>query len=294
MNLQQVEFPHQNKMAQPLVSVIIPVYNRLNFLKEAVESVLRQTYKNYELIIVDDGSTDDTPLIKEIFPPIKYIRHPENKGVAAARNTGIKNSHGELLAFLDSDDLWLPEKLEKQVEFMNQNPDLLISQTEEIWIRNGKRVNPRKKHKKEGGNIFFRSLELCLISPSAVILKRELLKEVGLFDEDLKAAEDYDLWLRITWKYPVGLLPQPLVIKRGGHPDQLSRTTPVIDRYRIIALKKLLLSVPLSNAQRSAVLKELQRKCWIVYNGALKKNNSEIIDFCQNIAGETGIKLKGG
>ncbi len=277
---------------KPLVSVIIPVYNRYQFLKEAIDSVLSQTFQNFELIIVDDGSDNTSYLINnEYKDKIIYIRHKTNRGVAAARNSGIKVASGKLIAFLDSDDLWLPKKLEEQVIYMEKNPDILISQTEEIWIRNGKRVNPKKIHKKEGGYIFERSLKLCLISPSSVIIRKELLDKVGLFDEELIAAEDYDLWLRITYRYHVGLLPKYLVIKRGGHLDQLSRRTPIIDKYRIISLRKLLLSENLSNQQRELTKEELKRKCRIVYTGALKRNNEEIINFCQKISSEFRFKL---
>ena len=276
---------------EPIVSVIIPTYNRYNFIKEALNSVFSQTYKKLEVIVVDDGSTDETEKITGEFPEIIYLSHKKNMGVAAARNTGIKASSGEFITFLDSDDLWLPEKIEKQVDFFKKNPDYPVVQTEETWIKNGKKVNPRKIHKKEGGYIFERSLKLCLISPSAVMMKRELFDEVGLFDENLKAAEDYDLWLRITWKYPVGLLPEPLVIKQGGHKDQLSRTTRVIDRYRIIAMKKLLLNTPLSEEQKEVVIRELKNKCRIVYQGAVKRNNQEIINFCKNIEKELNITL---
>ncbi len=280
------------KSGQPFVSVIIPVYNRYDFVRRAIDSVLSQTYRNFELIVVDDGSTDDTSRVKSDYGDrIRYVRHPDNRGVAAARNTGIREAAGEWIALLDSDDWWLPEKLEEQINYLLDHPQFPIAQTEEIWIRNGRRVNPRKIHEKEEGYIFPRSLQLCLISPSAVIIKRELLDEVGLFDESLPAAEDYDLWLRITYKYEVGLLRKPLIVKIGGHPDQLSRTTPVIDRYRIEAIRKILRAGVLDTEQRKLAIEELTKKCRIVKNGALKRDNRELLDFCEEISGEFSLKI---
>jgi len=134
-----------------LVSVIIPTFNRAWILEEAVDSVLSQEFQDFELIVVDDGSTDNTWDILNGYQENVILVRQENKGVSAARNRGIGLASGELIAFLDSDDLWLPKKLSAQVEFFNSNPDALICQTEEIWIRNGVRVNPKKKHKKPSG-----------------------------------------------------------------------------------------------------------------------------------------------
>ena len=195
---------------KPLVSAIIPTFNRGWIVAEAVESILNQDYPNIETIVIDDGSTDDTA--KQLFPyldRITYIKQ-ENKGVSAARNLGIKKSSGKLTAFLDSDDLWTKEKISCQVNFFQNNPDAMICQTEETWIRNGKRVNPKQKHKKPSGMIFEPSLNLCLVSPSAVMIKKELFKTTGYFDENLPACEDYDLWLRISATQPIFLINKPL------------------------------------------------------------------------------------
>jgi len=187
----------------PLVSVIIPTYNRALYLKEAIDSVLSQDFCDFELIVVDDGSTDATSdIIDSYNGAFRYIcqRH---RGVSAARNTGISHAKGTFVAFLDSDDLWLPKKLSAQVDFFREHPEALICQTEEIWIRNGTRVNSKKRHKKYSGDIFEKALPLCIVSPSAVMIKKNLFDLVGLFDESLPVCEDYDLWLRISARYPV-------------------------------------------------------------------------------------------
>ena len=254
----------------PAVSVIIPTFNRRRLVEQAIDSVLTQEFGDYELIVVDDGSTDDTAAALAVYGDrIRVLRQP-NRGVSAARNTGIRAAKASLIAFLDSDDLWRPAKLTRQTAFLQAHPDALICQTEEIWIRNGVRVNPAKKHRKQSGMIFERSLELCLVSPSAVMMHRRLLDEVGLFDERLPACEDYDLWLRISCRHPVYLIDDPLIVKRGGHADQLSRS-PGLDRYRIRSMANLLESDRLDPAQAAAVRRVLQRKCAIYVQGCLKR-----------------------
>lgn len=254
----------------PEISVIIPTYNRASMVVEAVESVLAQDMTDFELIVINDGSTDETEEKLSVYGSrLKYYQQ-ENAGVSAARNRGVTFAAAPLIAFLDSDDLWLPSKLQVQHTYMTENPEIHICQTEEIWWRNGRRVNPRKHHQKASGDIFQRSLDLCLVSPSAVMMRRELFQKVGYFDEELPMAEDYDLWLRVAVDYPVVLLPEPLVIKRGGHSDQLSARKG-IDRYRIEALEKLLNSGRLSPEQYNWTWKALQRKCQIYGQGCLKR-----------------------
>jgi glycosyltransferase involved in cell wall biosynthesis len=254
----------------PNVSVIIPTHNRRDFVREAIASVLAQTYQDFELIVVDDGSTDDTSEIVREFPGIRYIVQ-ENRGVSAARNRGVSHSSGGMLAFLDSDDLWQPRKLEAQIGFFAARPEARICQTEEIWLRNGVRVNPRNKHKKPTGDIFARSLHLCLVSPSAVMMRRELFECMGGFDESLPACEDYELWLRITAIEPVHLIETPLAIKRGGHVDQLSHRFWGMDRFRVAALCKLLASDVLTPEQRRQAEEVLLAKCRILAQGARKR-----------------------
>ncbi len=256
---------------QPLVSVIIPTYNRAALVRRAVASALAQTYSGYEVLVVDDGSTDPTlEALGPFLSRIKFLRAPENRGVSAARNLGVAAARGEWLAFLDSDDEWLPNKLARQMAYLAAHPELLLCQTEETWVRRGVRVNAPRSCRKEGGHIFLRSLERCLVSPSAVMVHRRLLEDHGSFDETLPVAEDYDLWLRLAWRYPVGLLPEPLVIKRGGHPDQLSRRWG-LDRYRIRALRKLLTEADLPELYRAAARRALADKCSIYAQGCEKR-----------------------
>jgi glycosyltransferase involved in cell wall biosynthesis len=272
-------------MNTPFVSVIIPTYNRAWSLKKAIDSVLEQDYKNFELIVVDDGSTDDTEaLVSEYAKSVKFVQQP-NLGVSAARNKGISISSGSLISFLDSDDYWEPKKLSTQVEFFNANPDALICQTEETWIRNGKRVNPKQKHKKQSGMIFIPSLALCLVSPSAVMMRKILFAKVDVFDESLPACEDYDLWLRITCRYPVHLIDTPLIVKTGGHEDQLSSTTG-LDKYRIYALKKILKSDFLTESQYQAAETMLKKKCRLYADGCMKHGRKTVATYYYRLADE--------
>ncbi len=268
----------------PLVSVIIPTYNRGWILKEAIESVLAQDFTDFELIVVDDGSTDNTSeILGEFESDIRVIRQT-NTGVSAARNRGIQASVGRWIAFLDSDDLWLSQKLSHQVDFLRSHADALICQTEEQWIRNGVRVNPKVRHHKFSGLIFERSLELCLVSPSAVMISKDLFIEVGLFDESLPACEDYDLWLRVSCRFPVYLIETPLIIKRGGHADQLSRA-PGLDKYRIQSLHNIIESNLLSTPQRTAAAQMLKEKCRIFANGCRKRGRDDEAEYYENLAG---------
>lgn len=266
----------------PLVSVIVPTYNRRRMLQEAIDSVLSQTYTHYELLVVDDGSTDGTQQLMAAYgDQIKAI-YQKNAGVSAARNRGIRSSSGELIALLDSDDYWMPEKLTAQVDLFMNIPQAVICQTEEIWIRDGVRVNPKLRHKKMSGMIFEASLPLCLISPSAVMMRKSLFDEVGLFDEMMPACEDYDLWLRITSKYPAHLIPRHLIVKRGGHHDQLSRM-PELDKYRIRSIVKILRNGELSKDQHIAACNMLERKCRIYAKGCRKRGRSEEANYYEGL-----------
>ena len=262
----------------PEVSVIIPTHNRRVMVTEAIESVLAQINADFEIIVVDDGSTDGTLDELARFDRI-IIEQTVRRGPAAARNRGVALANAPLIAFLDSDDLWAPHKLRRQLRFMHEHPECEISQTAEIWIRNGRRVNPGLRHLKRAGDIFIDSLQTCLISPSAVILKTDLFRAVGGFDEDLFAAEDYDLWLRILIDRAVGLLDEPLVTRRAGHRDQLSATIPAIDRFRVIALMKLLADSRLCGSRRVAVVELLIQKCSVLSKGARRRGKEAETDL---------------
>ncbi len=259
--------------SQPDISVIIPAFNRAHTLPKALDSVLSQTLKPREIIVVDDGSTDETNAVLANYPGLCIISQ-DNRGVSAARNMGIKKAGGEWLAFLDSDDEWLKEKLEKQWDTICID-DKLICHTEEIWIRNGQRVNPMKKHKKFGGMIYERCLPLCVISPSSVMIHRSVFKDVGVFDESLEVCEDYDLWLRICAKYSVLFIDEPLIVKYGGHEDQLSRKYWGMDRFRVKALEKMMSFGALNDEDEKATVNMILQKCGIIINGMKKRGNND-------------------
>ena len=260
------------------VSVIIPTYNRRALLLGAVESVLAQQDCEPEVIVVDDGSTDDTrAALRPLRERVGYV-HQAARGVAAARNTGARLASGEWLAFLDSDDLWRPRKLATQLAYHLREPAVPVSQTEEIWIRNGRRVNPCRHHAKLSGDIFLASLPRCVVTPSAVMMRRELFAALGGFDESLPVCEDYDLWLRLSSCASVGLVGDPLVIKRGGHADQLSRRFWGMDRFRVAALVKLLASGLPDAVRRQAVVETLRCKCAILAQGARRRGRHEEAD----------------
>ncbi len=253
-----------------MISIIIPTFNRYPFLEKAVKSVLRQSLRDFELLIVDDGSDDGTKELIQSFcdERVRYY-YQENRGVSAARNKGIIESRRDVIAFLDSDDAWEPEKLEKQLKIIKE-PSCLISHTQELWYRRGKILNQKKKHRKCSGNLFKSSLEMCSISISTVMMKKSLFDELGLFDENLPACEDYDLWLRVTSKYPVFLLDDELTVKDGGRPDQLSHRIPMPDRFRIQSIVKLIEAGGLDKDQRVLANKALQKKCKIYTDGCRK------------------------
>lgn len=261
------------------ITVIITSYNRGEIIGRAVDSVLGQTRSADEIILVDDGSSDNTDqLIKEKYPDIKYIWQ-ENRGIGHARNTGISQARGIWIAFLDSDDEWLPSKLKDQLKTLQHQPDYKICHTNEIWIRNGKRVNPMKKHEKSGGLIFKNCLPLCIISPSSVIIHRSVFEEHGLFDESLPVCEDYDLWLRFCAFLPILYLEKPQIIKYGGHSDQLSHKYWGMDRFRIIALEKIIKNPKLSPEDKDAATHILIEKIEIYIQGAAKRRKVDEVEL---------------
>ncbi len=256
---------------KPALTIIIPTYNRADFLKDSIPSVLSQTFSDFELIVVDDGSTDHTGEVVREFSGVRYVKCEVNSGVSHARNLGIGLAGGRYICFLDSDDSWVKNKLEAQMRWMESHSDSQVCYTDEIWIRKGVRVNPMNKHRKFSGDIFAHCLPLCTVSPSSVLMRSSLFDEVGLFDENLPVCEDYDLWLRIALKYRVHFIDEKLIVKRGGHEDQLSTRFWGMDRFRVVALEKLLKEPSLNVEKRSLVLKTLFEKCGILIQGFDKR-----------------------
>ncbi|NKB77891.1 MAG: glycosyltransferase [Gammaproteobacteria bacterium] len=265
------------------MSVIIPTFNRSSVIGRAIDSVLSQSYLAHEVIVIDDGSSDDTHEILIRYGDSIRIVSQSNQGVSAARNAGIGISNGKWIALLDSDDEWMENKLEKQVEMLSSNPEFKICHTDEIWIRNGRRVNAMKKHAKPDGWIFNRCLPLCCVSPSSVLINREVLDHVGLFDESLPACEDYDLWLRIFSQYSALLVPENLIKKYGGHDDQLSRLYWGMDRFRVRSLIKILESGEIDEVQKAETRDVLVSKLAVLANGFRKRNKHTECDFYQSL-----------
>lgn len=293
----------------PSISVIIPVFNRFHMLRQAVASVLCQTIKDYELIVVDDGSIDETsaietdgistdtkglkkamsiggnnaadekPFHRELLlqKPVafQYIRLKHTGMPGAVRNRGVDAAKGRFIAFLDSDDLWLPEKLELQLALMSKQPSIGISHTREIWLRDGRVVSQSSQKHKRHGRLFEDSLVKCIIGPSTVMMERDLYLRNNGFREDLEIGEDYELWLKITASHDVAYLETPLTIKRGGHRDQLTQKYGYIEHFRIEALSGLLAGGFFGGDDRSAAANELLRKCQIYVAGARKRGKFE-------------------
>ena len=257
-----------------MISVIIPTYNRLHLIDRAIKSVLNQSYKSFEIIVIDDGSSDGTyDFIQRTFLDVLILKQL-NKGVSSARNLGLKVAKGDWIAFLDSDDEWLRNKLELQVMEIKKSKNYLICHTNEIWIRNGVRVNQMKKHQKYGGDIFEKCLDMCRLSPSSVLIHKKIFKDVGTFDESLIICEDYDLWLRISSKYSILFLDSMLIKKYGGHEDQLSKNINGIEQHRIQSLEKILKTIDLNKKQFDAAVHMILKKLNI-YKIGLKKRNKE-------------------
>jgi glycosyltransferase involved in cell wall biosynthesis len=210
----------------PLVSVVIPTYNAARFLVDAIDSVLAQTYQPLEVLVVDDGSTDDTARVLEPYGGrIRYIRQT-NGGPAKARNRGIREAKGELIAFLDADDQWLPEKLSKQWACHRAHPDAALSHTDLYRVLQpaGERTYRHDGRERFAGNCYLEFFRNNGVTPSTVLLTRACLETVGLFDEKIRAAstEDWELWIRIARRYPLAYLNEPLTLYRV-HPTSGSQ-----------------------------------------------------------------------
>lgn len=296
-------------MEKPLVSVIIPVYNRNFLLKEAVLSVAAQTFTNFELIIIDDCSNCDPepeiamlPGIKNI--NLKFIKLKKHSGMPGfVRNKGASEAQGDFLAFLDSDDLWLPEKLQTQLDFIFAddelrkryaqsnfsifpNPDepyllqdektkTVICHTREKWIRGSKIISQTSQKHNRSGDIFSDCLLKCIMGPSTVMVGTELFKKTGGFREDLEIAEDYELWIRIAAFYNALYIDKPLTVKRAGKWEQLSQKYNQIEIFRIDALGELIKNnffPPQKLAEAKAVFAQ---KCRIYAAGCRKRGKIE-------------------
>lgn len=260
-----------------LIDIIIPSHNRAPLLERAVQSVLNQQYRNFNLFVVDDGSTDETNQLMAQYSgnlKVHYLKQ-ENKGVSAARNFGIKSSEAPWIAFLDSDDEWLPHKLSTQVKFAHDHPEFRFIHSNEFWIRNGVKVNSKKKFDKSNDEIFRRSLEMCLISPSTVMIRRDLVEEHGYFDENFVICEDYDLWLKILATEKVGFIADYLINKYGGHEDQLSTRFPAMDYWRIRSMINLCLEQNLDQEKKRLIAEEINKKAPILLQGYLKHQNHQ-------------------
>ena len=253
------------------ISVVIPTYNRIALVERAIDSVLMQSIKPFDIIVVDDGSDDGTSeMIQKKYRSINLVQQ-QNSGVSAARNNGIKHAKGDWISLLDSDDEWTEKKLENQVNRLIKNPDYHFCHTNEIWIRNGVRVNQKKRHQKYGGYIFDKCLDICRISPSSTLFKKNILEHVGWFDTQLPVCEDYDLWLRITADYKILFVDELLIIKYGGHTDQLSQSVEGIELFRIKSLENLLANTELSPQKKNLAITMIIKKLNIYLNGLIKR-----------------------
>lgn len=209
-----------------MISVIIPTYNSTKYIGEAINSVLRQTITNYEIIVVDDGSTDNTKeIIDNNFPQVRYFYIP-HQGVSRARNYGIERARGEFIAFLDADDLWLPEKLEKQIGVFNSDQELMLVFTEHRFFdSNGIReATFSKKERLMKGDVVKNIFLYSHVALPTVMVRKNVFQEIGYFDENLNVAEDDNLWIRIALKFRIQLLDEVLVHCRMTE-NSLSRTT---------------------------------------------------------------------
>lgn len=232
--------------ASPLVSVIIPTYNRAQSIAAAVESVQAQTYSKWELLVVDDGSSDDTASVISALASedgrIQFIPLPANRGQSAARNEGARRASGQYLAFLDSDDRWLPEKLTKQVEvFSRASEKVAIVYTGSHFVsEDGSRS--REKHARESGSLFDKELAYNPIgTPSRVMIRKDCFWECGGFDETFRSHEDWDLWIRVTEKYDVEALDEPLMEYVESSDSMSLNPAKLIDGYETLWKKHRLL-----------------------------------------------------
>lgn len=274
-------------------SIIIPTFNRKYFLAKAIKSIFAQHHSDWEIIVVDDGSTDGTDEMMQEYDDkrIRYL-YQGNRGVSFARNRAIEQAKFEWLVFLDSDDWFTPFKLQKTAEYIQQYSDIKLFHTEEVWYKDGEVFPQKLKHRNPDGWVYKDVLPICCISMSTAVIHRSIFNDVGLFDEEFDACEDYDFWLRVTHKYPVKLIPQALTEKDGGRSDQLSLTTWGMDRFRIKALSKILDSGNLSQDNWDLTFCELQRKALVYIKGAAKRNKDDEVKFYEDLIEKYALRTK--
>ncbi len=220
----------------PTVSIIIPTYNRAHLVDRAIQSVLDQTYQDFELIVVDDASTDNTEEVVKSFKDkrIRYICLQKNKGGAAARNTGIEASNGEYIAFQDSDDEWLPEKLEKQMKvFENASPEVGVVYTGFLRIKDGRESYiPYSWVTQKEGNIHKELLKGNFVTTQAAVVKKKCFEVAGMFEERLPCLQDWELWIRVSKYFHFKCIDEPLVTSY-----EVSDSISCNQRFLIIAQK---------------------------------------------------------
>lgn len=224
----------------PVISVILPTYNCANFLPHSIQSILSQTYNSYEIIVVDDGSTDNT---KEVLNPfmqrINYIKLEQNKGLPAARNIGIKSAQGKYIAFIDADDIWLPEKLQTDIEYLETYPEISMVYSKHINIgENGRPIDGDTRKRLPSGNIFIQLFsEQNFIITSSVVVKKDVFETTGLLDEQLFNCQDWDMWLRIAFYFKAAGINKTLV-KYRHNPHSLSKNRNNVLKYQKAIIDK--------------------------------------------------------
>jgi glycosyltransferase involved in cell wall biosynthesis len=260
-------------------SVIIPTYNRWPLIQEAIDSVKAQSFSDWELIVADDGSEDES--VASLDSDIRCIELEHSGFPGLVRNRAAALAKGEYLAFLDSDDLWLPQKLELQNEYLKKSPGCRILHSREIWRRGNRIISQIKFTHSRSGMIFEDALEKCIIGPSTAVIRRDLFEMHGGFREDLRIAEDYELWLRICDQERVGYIDTALTVKRADHGfSQLTEQGEPIEYHRILALKDLVFSDELSREHEALARDTLKRKLSIYIRGAEKRGHDST-DFLQ-------------
>ncbi len=263
---------HQEQILSQNISVIIPTYNRAEHLDHCIQSVLQQDHAPKEIIIIDDGSTDHTHQVLQKYPQVQSHHLSKNKGVSYARNQGVNLANSPWICFLDSDDTWESNKLRNQCMYLSKHPYLCLLQSQEKWIRHQRPFNQKKHHQKKPGWNFEESLSRCMLSTSSICIKKSLL-EINPFDETLPTCEDYDLWLKLTRYYPVGLDHTTSLTKYGGHPDQLSEKYTAMDQFRVQSLMNIYQNES-NKPLKNKILKIINKKCTILENGYKKRKNT--------------------